>query len=88
MPSFTLKVDNQGRVMLPATWRRRYAIQPSAELVVRERRSGALLVETREQGVRRAQALVRRYARPRAGASVVDEFLAERRAEADREWSE
>jgi bifunctional DNA-binding transcriptional regulator/antitoxin component of YhaV-PrlF toxin-antitoxin module len=47
--------------MLPANWRRKYGIEPSSELVVREEKDGAFRVETREQGIRRAQALVRRY---------------------------
>ncbi len=88
MPKLTLKVDNQGRIMLPATWRKRHAIEPSTELFVRERKDGALLIGTRDQGLRRAQALVRQYVKTQPGTSIVDEFLAERRQEADREWSE
>ena len=74
--------------MLPAGWRKRHGIGPSAELLVRERRNGALLVETRAQAVERAQALVRRYVRTKPGMSIVDEFLAERREEARLESAE
>jgi hypothetical protein len=40
-------------------------------------------VETREQGIRRAQALVRRYIP--AKVSLVDQLLSDRREEARRE---
>ena len=45
--------------------------------------SGALILETREQGLRRAQALVRKYIPE--GAVLSDELIAERRAEAARD---
>ena len=69
--------------MLPASWRRKYGVEASSELVVRERKDGSLRVETRDQGIRRAQALVRRYIP--AGVSLVDELLEDRRREARRE---
>jgi hypothetical protein len=69
--------------MLPAGWRQKHGVSASSQLVVRERKDGSLRVETREQGVRRAQALVRRYIP--AGVSLVDELLEDRRREARRE---
>jgi bifunctional DNA-binding transcriptional regulator/antitoxin component of YhaV-PrlF toxin-antitoxin module len=69
--------------MLPANWRRKYGIEPSSELVVREGKDGSLRVETREQGVRRAQALVRRYIP--AKVSLVGQLVTDRREEARRE---
>ena len=44
---------------------------------------GAIVIETREQGLRRAQALVRKYIPE--GVSLSEELIAERRAEAARE---
>jgi hypothetical protein len=44
---------------------------------------GALVVETREQGLRRARALLRKYIPE--GVNLSDELIAERRAEAARE---
>jgi len=64
MPGVTCTVDKQGRVLLPAEWRRRFNIGPSAKLVVTEDETGALIVQTHEQGLRRAQMLVSRYVRP------------------------
>lgn len=83
MGTVTLKVDNQGRIMLPASWRRKYGVEASSELVVREHKDGSLRVETRNQGIRRAQALVRRYIPD--GVSLAGELLEERREEARRE---
>jgi bifunctional DNA-binding transcriptional regulator/antitoxin component of YhaV-PrlF toxin-antitoxin module len=80
---FTLHVDNQGRVMLPAWWRRREGVDPSNELCVAVTEEGALVVETREQGLRRARAILRKYIPE--GLDLSDELIAERRAEAARE---
>ena len=81
--SDTLHVDNQGRVLLPAWWRRREGVDPSTELCVAVSEEGALVVETREQGLRRARALLHKYIPE--GVSLADELIAERRAEAARE---
>jgi bifunctional DNA-binding transcriptional regulator/antitoxin component of YhaV-PrlF toxin-antitoxin module len=83
MEHFTLKVDGQGRVMLPAWWRKREQIDSSTDLCVAVTEEGALVVETREQGLRRARALVRKYIPE--GIKLSDELIAERRAEVERE---
>ena len=83
MEQFTLKVDSQGRVMLPAWWRKREQVDSSTDLCVAVTEGGALVVETREQGLRRARALVRKYIPE--GIKLSDELIAERRAEAERE---
>ena len=88
MEHFTLYVDNQGRVMLPSWWRKKAGVGPSTELCVAVTEEGGLALETREQGLRRAQALLRKYIPE--GVSLSDELIAERRAEAagDGERSE
>ena len=83
MECFTLNVDNQGRVMLPAWWRKKEGVGPSTELCVAVTEEGALVVETRDQGLRRARALLRKYVPE--GVSLSDELIADRRAEAARE---
>ena len=45
---------------------------------------GGLVLETREQGLKRARALVRKYVPE--GALLSEELMAERREEARREW--
>jgi bifunctional DNA-binding transcriptional regulator/antitoxin component of YhaV-PrlF toxin-antitoxin module len=83
MESFTLRVDNQGRVLLPTWWRRREGVDASTELCVAVTEEGALVVETRQQGLRRARALLRKYIPE--GVNLSDELIADRRAEAARE---
>jgi bifunctional DNA-binding transcriptional regulator/antitoxin component of YhaV-PrlF toxin-antitoxin module len=83
MDQFTLSVDNQGRVMLPSWWRKKEGVGPSTELCAAVTEEGALVVETREQGLRRARALLRKYIPE--GVNLSDELIADRRAEAARE---
>ena len=59
----------------------RSLLQP--ELRVALTGKGALVVETREQGLRRARALLRKYIPE--GVNLSDELIADRRAEAERE---
>ena len=83
MDNFTLHVDNQGRVMLPSWWRKKEGVDSSTELCAAVTEEGGLVLETREQGLRRARALLRKYIP--AGVKLSDELIADRRAEAARE---
>lgn len=83
MDHFTLHLDNQGRVMLPSWWRKKEGVSSSTELCAAVTEEGGLVLETREQGLRRARALLRKYIP--AGVNLSDEPIAERRAEAVRE---
>ena len=69
--------------MLPAVWRRKHGIGAASEVLVYEEEDGSLRIETREQGIRRAQALVRRYVSP--DVSLADELIRDRKKEARRE---
>ena len=66
--------------MLPSWWRKKAGVSASSELCAAVTEEGALVLETREQGLRRARALVERYV-PKT-VSLADELIAERRAEA------
>lgn len=83
MEKLTLHIDNQGRVMLPAWWRKQAGVGPSSELLVAVDESGSLFLETRGQGLARARALVRKYI-PRT-RRLSDELVRDRRREAARE---
>jgi bifunctional DNA-binding transcriptional regulator/antitoxin component of YhaV-PrlF toxin-antitoxin module len=83
MEQFTLRVDNQGRVLLPSFWRKQQQVKASAELRVTVNEDGGLVIETPEQGLRRARGLVRQYIP--AGVRLSDEIIADHRAEAARE---
>ena len=75
------KVDSSGRVALPAAARERLAIKAGDELVIREDGEGLHLL-TLGQAVERLQRL---FAHIPPEVSLVDELVAERRAEAARE---
>ena len=76
------RMSKEGRVLIPAEFRHALGLQAEEPLrmyVV----DGELRIVSRRQGIRRAQAIAAK-AKP-VGVSVVDEFIAERRAEAARE---
>jgi AbrB family looped-hinge helix DNA binding protein len=77
-----LTVPKDGRVVIPADLRDALGLKDGGT-VVAEVRDGALVLETMVTRLRRIRDLVR--ASDRGTGSVVDEFLAEKRAEAARE---
>ena len=83
----TLRMDNQGRITLPAAWRERHGVKPGTELVVLETKDGRLSMQTVIQAVRQAQEIVRRTTRP-SKESAVDQLLRERRQEVELERAE
>jgi AbrB family looped-hinge helix DNA binding protein len=76
------RVDGQGRILIPAEYRRTLGIR-EGDLVTLLIEDGVLQVITVSEGIRRAQAIMRQYVP--AGVSLVDDLLADRRAEAARE---
>jgi AbrB family looped-hinge helix DNA binding protein len=78
------KVDPQGRVVIPAEVRQRMGIEPGKPIAFVEE-DGQLGLMTVGQGVKRAQSIAARIIKREPGRSLVDEFIAERRAEAARE---
>lgn len=83
MEQFTIRMDEQGRVLLPSFWRKKQQVKPATELCVTVNEEGGLVIETREQGLRRARKLVRQYIPE--GAGLADEIIADHRMEAARE---
>ena len=77
-----VKVDAQGRVLIPAELRQELGIEPGDTLTLSSE-DGQLSLLTFEQGMRRVRELASSYVTD--GRSVVDEFIAERREEASRE---
>ena len=82
MEHYRVTISPNGRMVLPAALRRQLHVEGGGLLVIREDED-RLVLESVDSAVRRAQALVRRYAP--AAKGVADELLAERRAEAARE---
>lgn len=78
------KVDPQGRAVIRAEIRAEMGIEPEKPIAfVIER--GKLELMTVRQVIKHAQEGLRAKLKIEPGRSIVDEFLAERRAEAERE---
>jgi len=83
--SYRLHVGNRGRVVLPAEVRHRLDLKDGDRLILTVEEDGSLrLVSARTL----AQQLQGMFADVAPGADLVDELLAERRAEARRERDE
>ena len=79
------RVNNNGRLVIPAQFRKALGIKAGDVVVVRLE-DDELRVMTIKRRIERAQQIVRKYIRP--GVSLVDELIAERRAEARKEFND
>ena len=77
-----LRVNENGRVVIPAAFRRALGINAGDEIVLRME-DDELRITTLKRRLERAQRLVRKHVKP--GTSLVDELIAERREEAKNE---
>ncbi len=71
-----LRVNENGRVLIPASFRKALGINVGDELVLRIE-DDELRITTLKRRLERAQRLVRKHVKP--GTSLVDELIAERR---------
>jgi len=76
------KVDKHGRVVIPAEMREELGLHPDTKVRLWVE-DGALKMMSLDEGIRRAQAIAAKYTQGRTG--LVDEFIADRRREAERE---
>ena len=76
---WSVRLDSRRRPTLPEDAMRAAGFAPGEELRVRVAEAGMLILETPAHALARARSRVARVPRNR---SIVDEFLAERRAEA------
>lgn len=77
-----LKVNENGRVVIPAAFRKALGINPGDEVVLRLE-DDELRITTMKKRIEQAQRNVRKYVK--SGVSLVDELIAERREAAKRE---
>jgi len=77
-----LKVNQNGRVVIPAEFRRALGIKAGDEIILRYD-DDEIRITTMKRRIERAQRHVRQYVKP--GVSLVDELIADRRREAARE---
>ena len=77
-----LRVNENGRVVIAAEFRKALGINAGDEIVLRME-DDELRITTLKRRIERAQRLVRKHVKP--GTSLVDELIAERREAAKRE---
>jgi len=77
-----LRVNENGRVVIPAPFRKALGISPGDEVILRLE-DDELRITTMKRRIERAQRHVRKYVK--RGVSLVDELIAERREAAQRE---
>ena len=82
MTEARMKLNENGRVVIPAPLRTALGIRAGDELVMRLE-DDELRITTLKRHIERAQNHVRKYAKP--GTSLVDELIATRREAAKRE---
>jgi AbrB family looped-hinge helix DNA binding protein len=81
-PETRLRINENGRVVIPAAFREALGVKPGDEVILRVQ-DDELRITTLKRRIERAQRLVRKYVKP--GVSLVDELIAERREAAKRE---
>jgi antitoxin PrlF len=77
-----VRVCQNGRVVIPASFRRALGIKVGDEVLL-QIRDDELRITTQQRPIKRAERRARRYLKP--GTSLVDELLAERREAAKDE---
>lgn len=82
MQSTRVRLSEGGRIVIPAEYRRQLGLAVGDKVIL-QLDGDELRLCSHRQGIRRAQELVRRAIPP--GRSLVDELIAERRREAERE---
>ncbi|MDQ3459974.1 MAG: AbrB/MazE/SpoVT family DNA-binding domain-containing protein [Deinococcota bacterium] len=81
MAEYRTKVAEDGHLVIPAPFRKALGVKPGDEVIL-SLEGGEVRVFTPEQGLRRAQMLVRKYV-PR-DRRLADELIDERRREVAR----
>lgn len=79
MPRMTTTLDKEGRLTIPVEVRRSLGLEAGDQVVIELTESGAHLLLSRKEALRRAQALVRLYVPE--GRRLSDELIEERRRE-------
>lgn len=77
-----MRVGQNGRMVIPAAFRKAMGIQVGDEILLRIE-DGELRITTQQRRIRQAQRRARRYLKP--GASLVEELLSERHEAARNE---
>ena len=79
---YTIRAGERGRLVLPASLRKRIGLQEGDRLVVRVEPNNSLRLVSLTDQIRRVQGIFKDIA---PGVSLAEELIQERRAEAQRE---
>jgi AbrB family looped-hinge helix DNA binding protein len=82
---YRAKVNEEGRLVIPAAYRKRYGLENGQEVMLKATQEG-LLIATFDQALERFQADVAALVGP--NVSLADELIADRRQEAATESGE
>jgi AbrB family looped-hinge helix DNA binding protein len=82
MPVEMAQISENGRIVIPASYRKAMGLKGGEVLTIRMDEEG-LHIQSQRQALLRAQAAVRKFVS--ADRSLADELIAERRLEARRE---
>lgn len=79
-----VKMAENGRIVVPSALRAEIGLPTGGDFLARVE-NGMIILEPHKMALERVRRLVQQYAPADDGGSVVDELIAERRAEAARE---
>lgn len=83
MDVLTTKMTEGGRIVIPAEIRKKLGFEIGETFSLEIDKDDSVRISSRSQALRRAQRLFRKYVPE--GVPVVDQFIAERRKEAENE---
>jgi len=86
--TYHVKVIAGGKIVIPAELRREFGIKDGDSLVIERDEHGSMVLKTYEQVVKEVQAQFRALLPKDYTGSMVDELIADRRAEAALEDAE
>lgn len=86
METYALRLEKSGRILIPATVRRRLGLSERSQVIVKVEPSGTIEITSRSQALAKARQEIRKYIPD--GRDLVDELIEDRRKEAEQEEGE
>ena len=83
METYATRLEKSGRILIPATVRRRLGLSEGSQVIVKVEPSGAIEITSRSQALAKAREEIRKYIPD--GRGLVDELIQDRRKEAEQE---
>ena len=77
-------IAKNGRMVIPAKFRKAMGLEEGGSVTL-SLKGDTLAIQSKMARLKAAQEYVAKHLK-KSGRSIVDEFIAERRAEAEREW--